>query len=115
MSNPEHFEYKLEIPSFDGEPVEKVVLSFRPLALLPVGVLRSNRGDPEGQMWDTLEWGLSDQLELFDRVPKGEIRNIMEAWQESEDISLGESTASPASSTGTGRRSKRTSSETDSD
>lgn len=110
------FEYKAEIPSADGQTTEKVVLSFQPINLLPIGILRKYRDSMTEQMWRMFEWGLSaDQLELFDRVPTTQLREIREAWENSDQVSLGESEASSTSSTGTGRRSKRTSSETDSD
>jgi hypothetical protein len=109
------FEYKVELPADDGQPAETVVLLLRPLHQLPVGVLRKNRHDTEAQMWDTLEWGCSDQLDVFDRVPQSELQNIIEAWHDWDGVSVGKSTESSTSSTDTGTPSKPTSSATDSD
>ena len=109
------FEYKTEIPAGDGT-VEDVVLHFNDIALLPIGVARSNRDNAENQMWATFEWGLSeDDLEIFDRIPQPQLPDIYKAWRDSEGIDAGESGASSASSTDTVRHSKPTSSKTDSD
>jgi hypothetical protein len=109
------FEYKAELPLEDGG-TEPVVLVFKDIALLPIGVARKHRGSGEDQMWAMFEWGLSDeQLELFDRIPQPQLPQIIAAWREAEGVDLGESSASPPSSTGTVGHSKQTSSETGSD
>jgi hypothetical protein len=109
------FEYKAEIPADDGT-VEDVTLVFKDIALLPIGVARKHRGSGEDQMWAMFEWGLTpEQLELFDRIPQPQLPKIIAAWRESEGIDVGESSASPASSTDTVGHSKPTSSATDSD
>ena len=112
----EFFEYKVDIPTEDGEGMEPVVLRLRPISLVPIGILRHNRNDNEAQMWAMFEWGLpADQEELFDRIPAPEMEKIIAAWQQSRDhgVEVGESSASPTSSTATARPSKRTSSKTD--
>jgi hypothetical protein len=110
------FEYKAEIPNEDGT-VENVVLSFKNMALIPNGVARKYRDtSDENRMWVQFEWGLSEeQLELFDRIPQPQLPSIIAAWREAEGVDLGESSASPASSTDTVGHSKPTSSATDSD
>lgn len=109
------FQYKTEIPCEDGT-TENVVLTFKDIALLPIGVARSNRSNAEEHMWATFEWGLSDEdLDVFDRIPQPQLPEIYRAWRESEGVDSGESGASSASSTGTVRRSKQTSSKTVSD
>lgn len=110
------YECKVDLPAPDGDGVEPVTLLLAPITKVPVGVLRRNRFDREQQMWDIFEWGVpADQMDLFDRVPADQIEGIMEAWHAAGDgVTVGESAASSASSTGTGRRSKQTSSESDS-
>jgi hypothetical protein len=114
------YECKVELPALDGDGVEAVVLLLQPITKVPVGVLRRHRHDREQQMWDIFDWGVSpDQMDLFERVPSDQIEGIMAGWQEAGDgveagggVTVGESEASSTSSTGTGRRSKQTSSET---
>ncbi|CKH13898.1 hypothetical protein PXH78_26965 [Mycolicibacterium smegmatis] len=80
------FEYTVEVPSEDGDSVSEVTFQFKPIKMLPVGILRKHRRDVEGQMWATFEWGLSpEQLELFDRLPASKFREILNAWQASGD------------------------------
>jgi len=87
------FEYTTEVEAEDGKGTEKVTLRLKPFNRMPLGVLRRNRKDPEGQMWDSLEWGLSeDQHEILDRIPASEIEELMEAWStasEDEDKPTG--------------------------
>lgn len=88
-----------------GEPH---LLRFKPLTEVPIGILR-RRLDSESQMWATLEWGLSaDDLEVLDRLPATELAGIMQQWQEHDEVTTGESSASPPSSTSTARPSKPT-------
>jgi hypothetical protein len=109
------FEYKAEVPTEDGG-TEQVVLHLKPIALVPIGVLRKNRRNLQLQMWDMFEWGLSDdELDVFDRIPSSQLEKIVDAWQADEGsggVEAGESDASSSSSTSTGRRSKQTSSAT---
>jgi hypothetical protein len=100
------FEYKATMP--DGEVR---VLTFKPVTQVPIGILRRNSKDNEAQMWETLAWGLTaEDLEVLDQLPSNELENIMRLWQAADDTTLGESSASPASSTSTAGRSKPTSS-----
>lgn len=70
---------------------EEHTLTFKPLAELPVGILRRARGDPEMQLWGPLEWALSDDdLAILDLCSATQLANIMEAWQEASEIDLGE-------------------------
>jgi hypothetical protein len=111
------YEHKVELDDGDGN-TETVVLTLKPLTQIPIGVLRKHRGDSEAQMWATFEWGLpEEQLDVFDRIPADQIEAIMTGWQadDGKGVPVGESSASPASSTGTARPSKQTSSGTDSD
>jgi len=80
------FKYTVQIPNEDGEGVEDVELVFKDIKDLPVGIIRRHRRDVEAQMWATFEWGLSpEHLELFDRMPASGFRDVLKAWQESED------------------------------
>jgi hypothetical protein len=109
------FEYKTEIPTADGG-TEKVVLTFRDRALMPIGVARLNRDSGVDYMWAEFEWGLSpDDLAVFDQIPQPQLPEIYKAWRDSDGVDLGESGASSSSSTDTVRHSKPTSSKTDSD
>jgi len=109
------FEYKAEIPAADGT-VEDVTLTFKDIALIPIGIARANKHNAEDHMWATFEWGLSaEDLAVFDRIPQPQLPEIYRAWRESEGIDSGESSASLTSSTGTVRRSRSTSSKMDSD
>lgn len=77
------FTYETDVPEDDGT-TKRVKFVLKPITQVPVGVLRRNRNNQEAQMWATFEWGVSEsQLELFDRLPAGEIETILEAWQES--------------------------------
>jgi hypothetical protein len=70
-------------------------LKFRPLAQIPAGVLRKARKNPEEQLWGPFEWGLSDDdLAVLDRMPMGELPNVMSAWEKASETSVGESPAS---------------------
>ena len=115
------YECKVDLPALDGEGVERVTLLLKPMALLPAGVVRKHRHDDTELFWAMFEWGVSaEQMDLFDRIPRGpsdspRLRQIMDDWQEAEDgVTPGESEASSTSPTGTGRRSKQTSSGSDS-
>jgi hypothetical protein len=109
------FQYKAEIPAADGT-VENVVLTFKDRAMLPIGLARRNRDSNADYMWAEFEWALSeDDLAVFDRIPQPQLPKIYAAWRDSDGVDLGESDASPPSSTGTVRHSKPTSSETGSD
>ena len=105
------FEYKVEIGG------ETHVLEFKPLSQVPIGILRRNRSDTEGQMWDMFEWGLSpEHLAILDELPaEDNLQPILAEWQKHDRVEAGESDASPNSSTSTARRSKPTSSTRDSD
>ena len=84
MSN--NFEYEVEVPTTDGKGTETVTLSLRPIAELPMGIVRKNRHDLEGLAWATYEWGLSkEQLKVFDRIPADQFFVIMNAWRASRD------------------------------
>lgn len=80
------FHYKVEVPTVDGKATEMVVLEFKDIDQLPIGIMRKFRNDNEAQMWETFEWGLSpEHLELFDRLPAVEIEKIMEEWSTSSE------------------------------
>jgi hypothetical protein len=108
------FEYKAEVMRDDGT-TEKVVLSFKDIGLLPIGVLMDNRYDRVAEMWDTLTWGVGDQLDVLKQIPQKDLQPMMEAWRDAEGVGVPESGASSASSTDTVRHSKQTSLETGSD
>ncbi len=77
--------HKVEI---DGETVE---LTFKPFDQIPTGLVRKNRKDPEAAAWDMIEWGLSeDDLAAFDKLPIVDVEDILDAWQESSKVTLGE-------------------------
>lgn len=77
--------HKVEI---DGETVE---LTFKPFDQIPTGLVRKNRKNPEEAAWGMIEWGLSeDDLAAFDKLPIVDVEDILDAWQESSKVTLGE-------------------------
>lgn len=72
----------------DGKVVE---LTFKPFDQIPTGLVRKNRKDPESAAWDMIEWGLSeDDLAKFDKLPITAVEDVLDAWQESSKVTLGE-------------------------
>lgn len=97
----------------DGETVS---IKFTSLNLLPIGLLRRTRNDEQEQVWATLEWALDpESLTLLDELPATQLMAVLDEMQKVSQANLGKSGSSSPSSKTTARRSKRTSSPSDSD
>lgn len=84
----------VEIIGEDGETkTEK--LSFKPLNLVPLGILRKTRRNSTEQMWAIFEWALdADGLDILDQVSSDKLDETLIAMQKASSVDLGESTAS---------------------
>lgn len=107
MSNENLLSAEVEV-EVDGETVTHT-LYFKPLTLVPMGILRKTRNDQSEQMWQVLEWALPpESLAICDDLPTKELEDVLNRLQQTSEADLGKSSGSSKSSTGTGARSKRT-------
>ena len=76
---------------FNGT-VETKTLTFRPLTVVPLGILRRTRRDPQEQMWAIFEWALDpDDLDILDQVASDKLDETLMAMQKASVADLGES------------------------
>ena len=88
--------YTREVTYTDDKDVEQTAtLTFKPFAVVPLGLIRKNRKNPEEGMWAIFEWALSeDDLAVFDYLPISDVEEIFTAWQEADAVTAGESSSS---------------------
>jgi hypothetical protein len=90
------FEYCTDVPTEDGEGTEEVVFHLKDAGDVPVGILRRNRRNQDGLMWDTFEWAMpADEIEAFDRMSVSQVVEMFQAWQESQPTDQDKPTAPP--------------------
>lgn len=107
------FEYKVTAE----DTGEIFTLHLKPSSRIPFGIIEEIWAGDKPAATMMLNWALSDEERaITKRVCHPDITKMIEVWQE-DGVSLGESAASPASSktANTARRSKPTSSDSDSD
>lgn len=77
---------------------KKKTLRFKSFALMPMGILRVNRNNELGMIWDGFEWALSAaDLAVLDGLPSSKIYTIWNAMQVESRANVGESSASSTS------------------
>jgi hypothetical protein len=78
----------VEVPH--GDSVECKTIYFRPLNVVPMGIIRKTRKDPNEQMWAVFEWAMAeDDLALFDEMPLKELQDIQERMANASEVDLG--------------------------
>ncbi|MCG7610342.1 hypothetical protein [Mycobacterium sp. CnD-18-1] len=114
-------EEAFEIPRHEIE-VECVeggtrTLSFKSMTLLPGGILRKTRHDEQEQMWQAFEWAIDDpeDLAVLDLIPPHKLLDTLREMQKVSEVDLGKSGRPSTSSRSTRKRSRPTSSPSDSD
>ena len=81
----------IDVEVFDGDELETVELRFKPISVVPAGVMRANRHDDEERMWRVFEWVLDeDGLAILDRIPANKLMDTLTAMQKASGIDLGE-------------------------
>lgn len=86
---PNKLSLEIEIPTDDG--VETKTIWFKPLNLVPLGIVRRTRKNLNEQMWAVFEWAMSeDDLQWFDQLPLKELQNINERMADASEVDLGE-------------------------
>jgi hypothetical protein len=109
-----------EMPSSNGlfayevtteDTGETFTLHLKPASRMPWGIVEDVMEDDRLGVKAPLNWAMSaeDRL-ILRRVPQVDVLKMMEAWQESAGVTVGESVASPRSSptNRAARRAKRT-------
>jgi hypothetical protein len=83
----------IEVPN--GEVADTKTIYFKPLNVVPMGIIRKTRKDPNEQMWAVFEWAMAeDDLALFDEMPLKELQDIQERMAEASEVDLGKSQGS---------------------
>lgn len=107
---PDKVRWECKVIMPDGETVE---LRFRDFAKIPGRVSLDNLGDSEGQLWESLRWGLIEPKHwpidseiaavptLFRILPMDITMQIHTNWQRNAGVTQGESSASKPSSEST--------------
>ncbi|MGV0805810.1 hypothetical protein [Mycolicibacterium setense] len=92
-------------------------LGFKSMTLLPGGILRKTRHDEMEQMWQAFEWAVdsAEDLAVLDLIPPHKLLDTLRDMQKASEVDLGKSGGSSTSSSSTRKRSKPTSSPSDSD
>lgn len=67
-------------------------LHFQSLDIVPLGIVRETRNDPNEQMWRILEWALSaEDLALLDQLPSTKLVDTLDRMRAASGVDLGES------------------------
>lgn len=82
----------LEVEIGSNGKVETKTLTFKPLTLVPLGILRRTRRDQSEQMWAIFEWALDpEELDILDQVSSDKLTELLMAMQTISVTELGES------------------------
>lgn len=74
---------------------QTATLTFKPFSVVPLGLIRKNRKNPEEGMWAIFEWALTDDdLAVFDYLPISDVEEVFITWQEAGEVTAGESSSS---------------------
>lgn len=74
----------------DGEDVE-TVLYFKPLNLVPLGLIRKHRHNQYQYIWAAFEWALDEEnLAKLDELPSDQLYVVLQAMQKQSGVELGE-------------------------
>lgn len=82
----------VEIPTDDGG-VETKTLHFKPLTVVPLGIVRKTRNNQQEQMFAIFEWAISpeDLDEVLDKLPADKLQETLEQMQKASGVEVGES------------------------
>lgn len=77
---------------------KKKTLKFKSFALMPLGILRTNRDNDLALRWAGLEWALAPaDLAVLDELPASQLYTVWTAMQAESRANVGESSASSPS------------------